>query len=197
MWIKEVKLIGRIVTLLPLEPCHKEPLERAASDGNLWELWYTDVPSSESIDEYMSIALEQKLAGDALPFIVVENTSNRVIGSTRFHNLEPQHRRLEIGKTWYSKSYQRTAVNPECKLLLLTHAFETLNCIAVELRTHIANKASRGAISKLGAKQDGVLRNHQIIKNGSYRDSVVFSILESEWPTVKENLNARLDRYIK
>ena len=195
MWLDEVKLRGSKVTLLPLESCHKEPLVGAASNGNLWELWYTDVPSPNTIDEYMKDALDQKNAGKALPFVVVENKSSQVIGATRYHNLEPQHRRLEIGKTWYSKTYQRTSVNPECKLLLLTHAFESLHCIAVELRTHIANKASRGAISKLGAKQDGILRNHQIIRNGSYRDSVVFSIIESEWPMVKENLNARLEKY--
>ena len=129
-----------------------------------------------------------------MPFVVRENASGAIIGCTRYLNVEAEHRRLEIGYTWYAKRVQRSAVNTEAKLLLLTHAFETLKCIAVEFRTSWFNHASRAAIARLGAKQDGVLRNHQISPDGVYRDTVVFSILESEWPAVKRHLRFELDR---
>jgi len=194
-WLTDVELSGDTVTLVPMQSHHKEALVEAASDGKLWALWYCSIPSPDTVDERISFALNEKKAGTSLPFVVVENETNKVIGSTRYINAQPTHRRLEIAYTWYSKSFQRTAVNTECKLLLLTYAFEQLNTIAVEFRTHWHNHASRQAISKLGAKQDGVLRNHQIGVDGTYRDTVVFSIIESEWPTVKKALKFKLDSF--
>ena len=172
----------------PLTRKHKKALIEAASDGKLWDLWYTYVPSEANIQHYLETAMSQKKQGTAFPFVVVDNATNQVIGSTRFLNADPVNRRVEIGSTWYGKSYQRTGVNRECKYLLLKHAFEVLNCIAVEFRTDWFNLASRTAISKLGAKQDGILRNHRINEDGSFRDTVVFSITQSEWAGVKKSL---------
>jgi RimJ/RimL family protein N-acetyltransferase len=193
-WLLDVELSGDLVTLVPMRPHHNEVLIKAASDGKLWELWYTGVPSPNSVDEHIAFALSENEVDRALPFVVIENATNTVIGSTRYLNAKPNHRRLEIGNTWYSKRHQRTGVNTECKLLLLSHAFEQLNSIAVEFRTHWHNHASRNAISRLGAKQDGVLRNHQIDTDGIHRDTVVFSIIESEWPAVKKSLCFKLER---
>lgn len=193
-WLEEVKLVGESASLIPLSPDHRDALVEAAIDGRLWELWFTGAPSAETVDRYIETALADKAHGVALPFVVVHNQSGQIIGSTRYCNAEPDHRRLEIGYTWYAKRFQRTTVNTECKHLLLTHAFESLNTIAVEFRTHWHNEASRRAIARLGAKQDGVLRNHKIEPDGAYRDTVVFSILEHEWPTVKKSLAFKLDR---
>ena len=187
-WLNEVELVGETVTLQPLSSNHSQALVRAASDGKLWELWYTAVPSRDTIDGYITQALADKKAGKALPFVVVENNTGRVIGCTRFCNVVAEHKRLEIGYTWYGKSHQRTSINSQCKLLLLSHAFEHLNAIAVEFRTHWHNLASRKAITRLGAKQDGVLRNHSIEADGAYRNTVVYSIINSEWPSVKKSL---------
>lgn len=166
----------------------------AASDGRLWELWYTTVPSISTIDQYIETALKEQASQKALPFVVVEKSTNTIVGSTRFLNIETENRRLEIGSTWYAKRVQRTGVNTECKFLLLQHAFEMLNCIAVEFRTHWHNHQSRNAIERLGAKQDGVLRNHKIIGDGLIRDTVVFSILNTEWPSVKQSLRFKLQQ---
>ena len=193
-WLSNTELYGNTVTLVPMTCEHSEALVSAASDGKLWELWYTGIPSACTIEEYVACALAECEAGRVLPFVVVENASGEVIGSTRYLNAEPNHRRLEIGNTWYSARFQRTRVNTECKLLLLTHAFEQLKTIAVEFRTHWYNYASRTAITRLGAKQDGVLRNHQIGVDGIYRDTVVFSIIEAEWPAVKKSLSFNLER---
>ena len=193
-WLFETELVGKHVTLTPLDKCHRDALVAAASDGNLWELWYTGVPSEETIDATIEFALSEQSKGRSLPFIVIDNKSEKIIGSTRFCHAVPEHRRVEIGYTWYSKSYQRSFVNAECKLLMLSHAFETLNAIAVEFRTNWYNHASRTAISKLGAKQDGVLRNHSVDSEGVYRDTVVFSIIENEWATAKKSLLFRLSR---
>ena len=193
-WLQDVKLAGETVTLIPLSPAHRDALTEAATDGRLWELWFTGAPSAETVDRYIETALAERTLGVALPFVVVHNPSGEVIGSTRYCNADPDHRRLEIGYTWYAKRFQRTTVNTECKQLLLTHAFERLNTIAVEFRTHWHNEASRRAIARLGAKQDGVLRNHKIEPDGAYRDTVVFSILEHEWPTVKKSLSFKLAR---
>ena len=193
-WLIDTEISGDLVTLVPMRLHHKEALIEAVSDGKLWELWYTGVPSPSTVDEYIAFALSENEADRALPFVVIENATNNVIGSTRYLNAEPNHRRLEIGSTWYAKRFQRTGVNTECKLLLLSHAFEQLNSIAVEFRTHWHNHASRNAISRLGAKQDGVLRNHQIGTDGIYRDTVVFSIIEAEWPAVRKSLRFRLER---
>lgn len=187
-WINNTKLEGDKVKLIPLEKSHKEDLLKAAADGNLWELWYTSVPSEKNIDDYINHALTQKEDGIEYPFTVIDKATNAIIGSTRFYSIQPEHRRLEIGYTWYAKKHQRTGVNTECKLLLLQYAFENLNCIAVQFMTNWHNIRSRTAIARLGAKEDGVLRNHRINADGSYRDSVVFSITEQEWLSVKKSL---------
>lgn len=174
---------------------HRSGLLQAASDGKLWELWFTSVPSDQSMDSYIDKALQEKASGKSLPFIVLDVRTSKIIGSTRYLNVEPEHRRLEIGSTWYAQSYHRSAVNTECKYLLLQHAFEVLNCIAVEFRTDWFNRKSRAAIERLGAKQDGILRNHRINPDGSFRDSVVYSITDREWIGVKKSLLLALKRY--
>ncbi|WP_222983002.1 GNAT family N-acetyltransferase [Flagellimonas meishanensis] len=194
-WLKPIILEGNLVKLLPLETSHKEALLTAATDGRLWELWYTSVPSAKTIDSYLQTALAEQKNGHSLPFVVVDKKTNSIVGSTRYMNIEALHKRLEIGHTWYAKSAQRTGINTECKYLLLEYAFETLGAIAVEFRTHFHNHASRNAILRLGAKQDGILRNHRIGQNGNLRDTVVFSILNSEWKTVKQGLEFKMNRY--
>ena len=189
-------LRGRWVTLEPLERSHLPALVEAASDGELWRLWYTSVPSPENAASYVDTALAQRDAGQSLPF-VVRDAGGTIVGSTRYCNISAPNRRVEIGYTWYAKRVQRTALNTEAKRLLLTHAFETLDCQVVQLCTHWFNQQSRAAIARLGAKQDGVLRNHMIMPDGSSRDTVVFSIIASEWPAVKHHLDylmARGDR---
>ncbi|MCB0492592.1 MAG: GNAT family N-acetyltransferase [Cyclobacteriaceae bacterium] len=194
-WLNEIELEGDLVRLVPLRKDFRDNLVLAATDGELWKCWYTSVPSEKTIDGYIELVLDELIKDKALPFVVIEKKTNKVIGSTRFCNATPQHRRVEIGYTWYAKTYQKTGVNTECKYLLLTHAFDTLNCIAVEFRTHWYNTASRNAISRLGAKQDGVLRNHQIDAEGALRDTVVFSILREEWPTVRKSLLFKMNQY--
>ncbi|HEV3241239.1 MAG TPA: GNAT family protein [Casimicrobiaceae bacterium] len=193
-FIEPVTLKGRYATLEPLARAHAADLQRAAVDGALWQLWYTSVPAPDQAEAYVAAALKMREDLGALPFAVRDNATDEVVGCTRYFNVDALHRRLEIGHTWYAARAQRTAINTECKLLLLTHAFEELRCIAVEFRTHWFNRASRDAIARLGAKQDGVLRNHQISADGSYRDTVVFSIIESEWPAVKRHIGFLLDR---
>lgn len=193
-WIEPVKLAGQHAILEPLELSHVPAIGRAVEDGELWRLWFTHVPSPETAAAYVEQALAMRDQGGAMPFAVRHATSGDVVGSTRYFNVDEENHRLEIGYTWYAKRVQRTAVNTECKLMLLRHAFEELGAIAVELRTHFHNHASRAAIARLGAKQDGILRNHQRLPDGSYRDTVVFSILESEWPAVQRGLLFRLER---
>jgi N-acetyltransferase len=191
-WIEPVVLLGKHATLEPMQPRHVEGLKAAARDGQLWKLWYTSVPSPEKTEQYVEHALMRRDQFAEMPYVIHEHKTNKVIGSTRFMNVDENNLRLEIGYTWYAQSYQRTAMNTECKLLLLTHAFEQLTAIAVEFRTHWMNHASRKAIERLGAKQDGVLRNHQKSPDGAYRDTVVYSIIESEWPAVKKHLRYKL-----
>ena len=191
-WIEPTFLEGRHVTLEPLQLSHYEDLQKAASDGELWNLWYTSVPALDKTRTYIQAALDSQVQFGTLAFAVREKSKDTVVGTTRYCNVDSNNRRLEIGYTWYAQSAQKTAVNTECKLLLLTHAFERLNSIAVEFRTHWLNQQSRNAIARLGAKQDGVLRNHQRMPDGSYRDTVVFSIIESEWPAIKRNLLFKL-----
>jgi RimJ/RimL family protein N-acetyltransferase len=193
-FVDPVVLKGRHARLEPLGREHEEGLRRAAADGELWRLWYTSVAPPEKMNEYVATALDMRERLGAMPFIVRDNASGEIIGCTRYFNVDALNRRLEIGHTWYAMRAQRTAINTECKLLLLTHAFEKLRCIAVEFRTHWFNHVSREAILRLGAKQDGVLRNHQIAPDGAYRDTVVFSIIESEWPAVKRHLRFQLER---
>jgi N-acetyltransferase len=189
-----VNLEGTIVRLEPLGPQHAVGLREAMKDGRLWELWYTIVPEPDAVAAWIDTAISQQAEGKALAFAVVRRRDGAVVGSTRYMNVEPVQRRLEIGTTWYAKSAQRTGLNTQCKRLLLAHAFEALGCIAVEFRTHWFNQQSREAIARLGAKQDGVLRNHQRLPDGSLRDTVVFSIIESEWPSVRRHLDFRLGR---
>jgi N-acetyltransferase len=193
-FIEAVTLKGEHATLEPLEAKHEAALRDAAADGELWRLWYTSVAPPDQIGAYIARALDMRERLGAMPFAVRHNTTGNVVGCTRYFNVDAANRRLEIGHTWYSKRAQRTAVNTECKLLLLTHAFDVLGCIAVEFRTHWFNHASRVAIERLGAKQDGVLRNHQLLPDGSRRDTVVFSIIDGEWPAVRRHLKFLLDR---
>ena len=193
-FIEPVTLEGEHATLEPLEAKHEAALADAAADGELWRLWYTSVAPPDRIGDYIARALDMRERLGAMPFAVRQNATGDIVGCTRYFNVDAANRRLEIGHTWYSKRVQRTAINTECKLLLLTHAFEVLGCIAVEFRTHWFNHASRVAIERLGAKQDGVLRNHQLMPDGSKRDTVVFSIIDGEWPAVRRHLKFQLDR---
>ena len=184
---------GKHATLEPLAREHEASVRSAAADGELWNLWYTSVPAPDKTTQWLDIALDMRERLGAMPFVVRDNRSGDVVGSTRYFNVDAQNRRLEIGHTWYARRAQRTPINTECKLMLLTHAFETLRCIAVEFRTHWFNHRSREAILRLGAKQDGVLRNHQVMPDGTKRDTVVFSIIDGEWPAVKRHLQHLLD----
>lgn len=186
-FLKNINLEGDLVKLIPLTKEHRDALVKAASDGELWNLWYTSVPSQETVDDYINFALAENQADRAHAFAIIDKSNNKIIGSTRYCNTINKNR-VEIGYTWYAKSTQRTGINTETKYLLLTHAFEQLNCIAVEFRTNWHNHPSRNAIDRLGAKQDGVIRNHSLDADGSYRDTVVFSITKEEWPTVKKSL---------
>ncbi len=193
-WLQASSLQGTTVTLEALSYSHQTALLKAAQDGELWNLWLTSVPAENNILSYIKKALHEYKHDHALPFVVRHNDSQTIIGSTRICNANKDDRRLEIGYTWYAKSHQRSRVNTECKYLLLRHAFETLHVIAVEFRTHHLNNASRKAIARIGAKQDGVLRNHKLLSNGTYRHTVVFSITAEEWPAVKLDLEEKLAR---
>ena len=192
-FIEPVTLTGRHVQLEPLAASHHDALVEAASDGALWKLWYTSVPAPEAMRTWLEAALAMR-AQQALTFVMRDLRDGSIVGSTRYFHVDPVNRRLEIGHTWHALRAQRTGINTEAKLLLLGHAFEALQCIAVEFRTHWMNQQSRAAIARLGAKQDGVLRNHQRMADGTLRDTVVFSIIDSEWPTVKRHLQHKLER---
>ena len=192
-WTYPVTLSGRHVRLEPLAREHADGLRAATGDGELWRLWYTGVPSPEGVEQYIDIALRGQEQGLTLPF-VVRDGAGEIVGSTRYCHIEQDNHRLEIGYTWYAKRVQRSALNTEAKRLLLGHAFDTLSAIAVEFRTNWFNHASRTAIARLGARQDGVLRNASRHADGSFRDTVVFSIIESEWPAVRQHLDFQLAR---
>lgn len=192
-WPETVTLRGKHAILEPLSHAHLNDLVEAVKDGELWKLWYTIIPEPEKMRAEIDRRLDLNAKGSMLPFAVVDAASSKVVGTTSYMNIDAPHRRVEIGSTWYRKSVQRTAINTECKLLLLTHAFETLNCICVELRTHFFNHQSRRGIERLGAKLDGILRSNQITPNGSLRDTCVYSIIASEWPTVKTHLTWKLN----
>lgn len=191
MSLDPVVLSGEHVVLEPLDPAHHDELVAAVADGRLWELWYTSVPSPEAMAAEIERRLGEQAAGTMLPF-TVRRTGGAAVGMTTFMNIEVDVPRLEIGSTWTARSAQGTAVNPESKLLLLGHAFDELGCLAVEFRTHWHNRQSRTAIERLGAHQDGVLRNHRRLPDGSLRDTVVYSITDREWPAVRNGLRARL-----
>jgi len=192
--ISPTTLEGRGIRLEPLGPQHGDELAAAANDGRLWELWFTSVPEADQVSRYITDALAGQSAGHMLPWAVRELTSGRVIGTTRYHDIVPVVDRVEIGWTWYALSRQRSHVNTTCKLLLFQHAFETLGCKVVGLRTDNFNLRSQRAIEALGAKRDGVLRHHYLRRDGSVRDSVMYSVLATEWPDVKKHLITRLDR---
>ncbi len=196
-WIKDITLSGQTVELMPLKAEHATAFSEAAADGELWNLWYTGVPTPEDTETFIREALLDKQNNGDLPFVIRDIKSQKIIGSTRFCHVDNQNKRVEIGYTWYAKSFQRTGANTECKLLLLTHAFEKLDVIAVEFRTHWMNIQSRNAIVTLGAKQDGVLRNHKRLADGSLRDTVVFSIIASEWLSVKNHLTFKIKQHIR
>lgn len=193
-WLQEVVLETARIKLLPLKPIHKEGLLLAAADGQLSDLWFTSVPNAESIENYLAKAFTDFEQDKGLAFVVIDKSSRKIIGSTRYTNATPEHRRVEIGYTWYAKSFQKTHVNSECKLLLFSHAFERLQAIAVEFRANWYNFESRRAIERLGAKQDGVLRNHQILADGSFRDTVVYSIVDNEWKACKCSLIFKIEQ---
>jgi RimJ/RimL family protein N-acetyltransferase len=193
--VQPIQLEGHGVRLEPLTPAHAAALRTAASDGRLWELWYTAVPEPDKVETYIEAALAGQRDGRMLPWAVRELASGTIVGSTRYHDIVADIDRVEIGYTWYARSWQRTHVNTTCKLLLLQHAFETLGCQVVGLRTDNFNFASQRAIEALGAKKDGVLRHHHARRDGSVRDSVMYSVLRAEWRDVKRNLELRLVRH--
>ncbi len=193
-WRNVPTLHGGHVLLEPLQRLHADGLRMALGDGRLAQCWYTNVPTPEKVDAYVQAALDMQAEGSALPFIV-KTAVGDIVGSTRFYDLEPGVPRASIGYTWYAPHVQRTGLNTEAKLMLLAHAFETLGCISVVFETSWFNQASRAAIARLGAKQDGILRNHRRHADGSPRDSVVFSIIDSEWPAVKRNLQFKLEQH--
>ncbi|GAA5081486.1 GNAT family N-acetyltransferase [Lysobacter panacisoli] len=193
-FLDPVVLEGRHVRLEPMEASHASGLAQAVRDGELWKLWYTSVPTPDAVDAHVELMLKRRELRTFLPFVVKSVETGEIVGQTTFCNVDHDNRRVEIGYTWYSQRVQRTAINTEAKWLLLRHAFEAWQCIAVEFRTNWFNERSRTAIARLGAKQDGVLRNHMRMPDGSFRDTVVFSIIESEWPAVKRNLQHRLEQ---
>jgi RimJ/RimL family protein N-acetyltransferase len=193
--LQPVTLKGRHVELHPLSIDHLEDLILAVQDGELWKLWYTSAPTPEKMAAEIHRRLALREAGSMLPFTVIDPNSEQAVGMTTYMNIDATNRRVEIGSTWYAQRVQRTGLNTEAKLLLLAHAFDTLGCIAVEFRTHFMNHQSRRAIERLGAKLDGILRSHQVSPNGSLRDTVVYSIITSEWPTVRGHLQWQLEKH--
>ena len=191
-WPDPVTLRGEHARLEPLSHDHLAGLVEAVKDGELFKLWYTAVPKPEDMTKEIDRRLGLQQVGSMLPFTVFD-AAGKIAGMSTYMNIDAANRRVEIGSTWYAKRVQRTPLNTQCKLLLLGHAFEAINCIAVEFRTHFFNHQSRRAIERLGAKQDGILRSHQIAPNGALRDTVVFSIIAAEWPTVKAHLNFQLN----
>ena len=191
-WLEPTILRGAHARLEPLSQDHRDALIEAVKDGELWKLWYTSVPSAEGMAKEIDRRLGQQAAGSMLPWTVLD-ADGKIAGMTTYMNVDAPNRRVEIGSTWYARRVQRSALNTQCKLLLLAHAFEKLDCIAVEFRTHFFNYQSRRGIERLGAKLDGILRSHQIAPNGTLRDTVVYSIIASEWPTVKTHLNYQLN----
>ena len=193
----DTTLAGRHVRLVPLRPKHHDDLVEAVRDGELWKLWYTAIPTPEGMAAEIQRRLGLQKAGSMLPFAVL-NPEGQAVGMTTYMNIDAANRRVEIGSTWYRRAVQRSALNTQAKRLLLAHAFETLDCIAVEFRTHFFNHASRRGIERLGARLDGVLRSHQINPHpdarGSLRDTCVYSIVASEWPAVRAHLDFQLSR---
>lgn len=195
MEVSPITLEGQHVRLEPLTHAHAEALVNAAREGELWNSTLTIIPDSAGVTSYIDAALTGQSLGKELPFVIINKSSDQVAGTTRFYEIRPPDRAAAIGYTWLARSAQRTPINTEAKLLLLTHAFEIWRCVRVELITDVLNQQSRAAILRLGAKQEGILRKHLILHSGRSRDSVVFSIIDAEWPEVKANLTAKLRRY--
>jgi RimJ/RimL family protein N-acetyltransferase len=191
-WPEPVTLSGPHAQLKPLSHDHLDGLTEAVTDGELWKLWYTSIPRPDDMRKEIDRRLGLQAAGSMLPFTVFD-ANGKIAGMSTYMNVDAANRRVEIGSTWYARGVQRSALNTQCKLLLLTHAFEKLDCIAVEFRTHFFNHQSRRGIERLGAKLDGILRNHQIAANGTLRDTVVYSIIAAEWPTVQAHLTYQLN----
>ena len=191
-WPDPVTLRGQHARLEPLAHQHRDGLVEAVKDGELYKLWYTSVPTPDGMTREIDRRLGLQASGTMLPFTVFD-AEGKIAGMTTYMNVDAANRRVEIGSTWYAKRVQRGPLNTQCKLLLLGHAFEALSCIAVEFRTHFFNQQSRRAIERLGARQDGILRSHQVAPNGTLRDTVVYSITAAEWPTVKAHLNFQLN----
>ena len=195
-WPEPVTLSGRHATLEPLTIAHLDALSVAVTDGSLWSLWYTSVPTPDGMKAEIERRLDLQCAGSMMPFAVLA-ADGTPVGMTAFMNIDATHKRVEIGSTWYALHVQRSALNTECKFMLMEHAFETLDCVAVEYRTSVFNQQSRRAIERLGAKLDGVLRNHQRHSDGTLRDTCVYSVIQSEWPTVKAHLTFQLNRELR
>ena len=191
-WPTPITLGGKHARLLPLEASQHSELAQAVGDGELWNLWYTAIPKPEGMQAEIARRLKLQEAGSMLPFAVKSEASGKLVGMTTYMNIDAVVKRVEIGSTWYAKAVQRSSINTECKLLLLRHAFETLGCVVVEFRTSYHNQASRMAILRLGAKQDGILRSHSLHADGSARDTCVYSIIAAEWPAVQSHLTYQL-----
>lgn len=188
------RLTGDHVDLVPLHPDHHDGLVEAVRDGELWRLWYTSIPAPEMMAAEIDRRLSLRTAGTMFPFTVIEAGTDRIAGMTTYMNIDALAPRVEIGSTWYAARAQRTALNTEAKLLLLAHAFESQNCLAVEFRTHFLNHQSRRAIERLGARLDGILRQHMRMRDGSLRDTCVYSVTSPEWPAVRTGLQWKLDK---
>lgn len=193
-WPGDFTATGKFVAVEPLSMAHHDDLAEAVRDGDLHQLWYTVVPAPQDVGTEIERRLALRQSGSMLPFAVIDQASGRAVGMTTFMNIDVVNRRVEIGSTWYRQSAQRSPINTECKLLLLQHAFDALDCIAVEFRTHFLNSQSRRAIERLGAKLDGILRSHMRMKDGTLRDTAVYSIIASEWPTVRTHLQWQLQK---
>jgi len=194
MWPEPVTLSGTLGRLEPLTHAHAADLAIASAEQNLHDLWYTTLPAPDAMAAEIDRRLGLQAAGSMLPFAICSTATNAAVGMTTYMNIDASNRRVEIGSTWYAPSVQRTGLNTQIKTLMLTHAFETLDCIAVEFRTHRLNRQSRAAIERLGAQLDGILRNHMILPNGTLRDTAVYSITASDWPAVKAHLDGLASR---
>ena len=193
-WLTPLNLRGTYAALEPLSHRRHDELVEAVKDGELWKLWYTFIPSPGKMREDIDHRLALQEQGSMLPFAVIDPATNLAVGMTTYMHADAVHKRVEIGSTWYRRQVQRTALNSECKLMLLRHAFESLDCIAVEFRTHFFNTASRHAIERIGARLDGILRNHRLSADGTLRDTCVYSIIAAEWPTVRSHLTYQVGR---
>ncbi len=193
-WPDEFTATGKHVVVEPLQMAHKADLKEAAADGELHRLWYTMIPTPEGVSAEIERRLGLRKTGSMLPFAIIDKASGRAVGMTTYMNIDAVTKRVEIGSTWYRKAVQRSPLNTECKFILLQHAFEQLDCVAVEFRTHYINTQSRRGIERLGAKLDGILRAHMKLANGTIRDTAVYSITASEWPSVKAHLAWQMER---